>query len=182
MGLRIYQAGVYTVANDATPLGDTVVTPENKLPVVDKAQLEHILGRQHYIRSIDPAVFDSDRVVPVVVSCSGMGLMELGFNAKLEDGKIHVVALAIDEDAQAVRAHRANHPQVPVVQARITHIDQFKAIVRAYLPEEHWGKAWFHSSNSCKPAATVNRRRDLAAAIEDTEFFISCMQSCEPAP
>ena len=43
MGLRIYQAGVYTVANDAndvTPLGDTVVTPENKLPVVDKAQLE----------------------------------------------------------------------------------------------------------------------------------------------
>ena len=24
-------------------------------------------------------------------------------------------------------------------------------------------------------------RRDLAAAIEDTEFFISCMQSCEPA-
>ena len=91
------------------------------------------------------------------------------------------MALAIDEDAQAVRAHRANHPQVPVVQARITHIDQFKAIVRAYLPEEHWGKAWFHSSNSCKPAATVNRRRDLAAAIEDTEFFISCMQSCEPA-
>ena len=64
MVLRIYQAGVYTVANDATPLGDTVVTPENKLPVVDKAQLEHILGRQHYIRSIDPAVFDSDRVVP----------------------------------------------------------------------------------------------------------------------
>ena len=57
-----------------------------------------------------------------------------------------------------MRAHRANHPQVPVVQARITHIDQFKNILRAYLPESTGARP-----GSIRPTVASQRQRSIDA-------------------
>ena len=79
------------------------------------ASLEDILSGMYDIKSIDPAVWEREDVLPVVMLCCGMGGMTMGHMTK-QDGKYLATALAIDCDPDALAIHKKNIPQSTCAQ------------------------------------------------------------------
>ena len=150
------------------------------LPQRQAASLEDILAQNTCILSIDPAVWEREDVIPVVILYSGMGGLTMALNTP-KDGMHYVVALAVDMEAEALAAHRVNSPQVPTVQHLIEDRRALELLVEKFLPKQHWSKAWMHASPSCKEATTANRQRSINLAIEQTSRTVAMLQHFAPA-